>query len=106
MSNKSKTPFMDKFFRVTRKVTHFTVGNDFQDVFESFDEIELSYDEYRRLRDAIGIEIKADGFIGTLREPVVICGHCYPTGVLAVFQSKEPGSRFAIFSLADGDETT
>ena len=105
MSNKSKTPFMDKFFRVTRKVTYFALGNDFKDVFESFVDLELNYDEYRRLRDAIGIEIKVDGFIGTLREPVVICGHCYPTGVLAVFQSREPGSRFAIFSLADGDET-
>jgi len=101
----SKTPFSDNFFRVTRRVSYFTVGDDFKDVFEDFAEVDLSYDEYSRLRNATGIKINPDGFIGSLNEPVVVCGYCYPEGTLAIFQGREPGSRFALFSFEAGDET-
>jgi len=104
MSNESKTPFTDNFFRVTRKVMYFILGNDHKDVFKYCTEVELTADDFYCLRDATGIKTKPHcWFIGTFNEPIVVCGQCYPTGTLAVFQSREPGSHFALFSLEDGD---
>ena len=105
MSNNSETPFADKFFRVTRKLTHYVLGNDHKNIFEYFTRPKLKADDNLRLIDASGIKVKPDWFIGTLVEPIVVCGHCYPSGTLAVFQSKELGSHFAIFSFEEGDET-
>jgi len=104
MPNESRTPFTDKFFRVTRKVAHFAMGNDFKDVIKYFTKLDLNADDNLRLIDATDIKVKSDWFIGTLVEPIVVCGHCYPEGTLAVFQSKELGSHFAIFSFEEGDE--
>ena len=105
MSNKPETPFTDKFFRVTRKMTHYVLGNDHQNIFEYFTRPELQADDNLRLIDTTGMKVKPDWFIGTLVEPIVINGHCYPTGTLAVFQSREPGSHFVVFSFDEGDET-
>ena len=102
----SKTPFTDHFFRVTRRVSYLTLGNDHKDIFEYFTPLDLRQDDDRRLRDASGIQVKSDWFIGVLNEPVVLCGQCRPKGTLAVFQGMEPGSHFALFSIEEGDATT
>ena len=101
----SRTALTDKFFRVTRKLTHYVLGSDHKGIFEFFTKLEWNVDDDLRLIDASGMKVKPDWFIGTLHEPVVIHGHCYPTGSLAVFQSKELGSHFVIFSFEEGDET-
>jgi hypothetical protein len=104
MPNESWTPFTDKFFRVTRKVTYFTLGNDHNDIFDYFTELDLGGGDCCRLIDASGIHVKPGWFIGVLNEPIVVCDYCYPKGVLAIFQGKEPGSHLALFSFEVGDE--
>jgi hypothetical protein len=101
----SKTPFTDNFFRVTRKVMYFALGSDHKDIFEHLTALDLSGDECCRVRDATGIQVKVDWFIGTLNEPFVVCGQCWPKGTLAVFQGMKPGNHFALFSFENGDET-
>jgi len=104
MSTESRTAFTDNFFRVTRKVTHYALGNDHKDIFDSVTKRERNADDDVRLIDASGMKVKPDWLIGTFKEPIVVCGHCYPTGTLAVFQSREPGSCFVLFSFEEGDE--
>ena len=99
----SKTPFTDNFFRVTRKVKYFALGIDHKDIFKYITAIDLCGGECCRLRDATGIQVKSDWFIGTLNEPIILCGQCWPKGTLAVFQGMEPGSRFALFPVDDPD---
>lgn len=105
MPRKSQTTFTDRFFRVTRKSTHYALGNNHKDIFDSFTKFERNADDDVRLIDASGINVKPDWLIGTFNKPIVVCGHCYPMGTLAVFQGREPGSHFALFSFEEGDET-
>jgi hypothetical protein len=81
------------------------LGNDHKDIFEHLTAVDLDGDDCCRLMDATGIQAKSDWFIGTLNEPVVVCGQCWPKGTLTVFQGMEPGSHFAIFSFENSDET-
>jgi hypothetical protein len=45
-----QTPWVDRFFRVTRKVTHLTLGSDFQTIGDHFTVVALNYDDYREVK--------------------------------------------------------
>ena len=99
----SATPFTDKIFQVTRHVTYFTLGND-QSLFDHFRELALSGTDSHRMFNATGIAAATgDGHIGIFDEPTAVCGRLYPKHTVAVFQGKWAGSRFALFSVDDGD---
>ena len=103
MSDKSQTPFTDKFFRVSRRIAYFTLGSDQQGVFENFRALDLDSGDSYRLFIATGIETTKSWCIGIFDEPTVVCGQLFPKQTVAVFQGREPGSRLALFSVDEMD---
>ena len=103
MSTKPKTPFTDKFFQISHRVTYFVLGKDQQSIFENFRDIDLDSDDSYRLFIATGIDPAKNRCIGVFDEPTVVCGQLYPKSTVAVFQGREPGSRFALFSVDEID---
>jgi hypothetical protein len=101
MSNESNTAFADTFFQVPRRVTHFTLGNNPERIFEHFNDLGLHADEYISFHEATGIEIRYPRRwrIGIANQPVVICNQLYPKHTVAMFQGKTPNSRFAVFNV-------
>ena len=99
LSQESKTPFTDHFFKVERRITFFTLGNDFVSIFENMDYPEMNNGDACRLLDATGIDNHHGKWcIGIFTEPMVVQGQTYPKNTVAVFQGKTPGCRFALFS--------
>ena len=97
--------FADKFFQTTRRVSHFTLGGDSESIFEYFHELNLPEDDQNRFLDAVGIDVHLIGWrIGIYTDPFVVCGELHQKYTVAVFQNTKPGSRFAIFSVHDGDD--
>ena len=77
MSNQSQTPFTDKFFQVSRRVTYFVLGKDQQDIFENFRDLDLDSDDSYRLFIATGIDPAKNRCIGVFDEPTVVCGQLF-----------------------------
>jgi len=103
MSTKSKTPFTDKFFQVNRRITYFVLGQDQQGIFENFRGLDLDSGDSYRIFVATGIDTTKNWCIGVFDEPTVVCGQLCPKQTIAVFQGREPGSRFALFSVDEID---
>ena len=103
MSNQSQTPFTDKFFQVSRRVTYFVLGKDQQGVFENFRALDLDSGDSYRLFIATGIDPAKNRCIGVFDEPTIVCGQLFPKQTVAVFQGREPGNRFALFSVDEID---
>ena len=103
MSNKTRTPFTDKFFQVNRRITYFILGNDQQGIFEHFRDLDLDGGDAYRMFSATGITTTRNWCIGVFDEPVIVCGQLYPKATVAVFEGKAPGSRFALFSVDETD---
>jgi hypothetical protein len=100
----SETPFADKFFRVPRRVTCFTLGIAPQEIFERFHALNLNSDECYCFLEATGIDVRNNQWrIGTFSEPVVICGQMFPKHTVAMFQGMKPNSRIALFSVDEAD---
>ena len=98
-AQESRTPFTDRFFTVIRRVTHFTLGNDFVAIFENMTCPEMNNGDACRLLDAVGINNHHGKWcIGIFTKPTVVQGQTYPKNTVAVFQGKTPGCRFALFS--------
>jgi hypothetical protein len=103
MSKPSQTPFTDKFFQVSRRITYFALGNDQKGIFKHLRELDLDGGDSYALFNATGITPARNWCIGIFDEPVVVCGQLFPKRTVAVFQDKVPGSRFALFSVAEID---
>lgn len=103
MSKQSQTPFTDKFFQVSRRITFFVLGNDQKGIFKHLRELELDGGDSYCLFNATGIATARNWCIGVFDESVVVCGQLYPKRTVAVFQGREPGSRFALFSVDEID---
>ena len=103
MSKQSQTPFTDKFFQVSRRITYFVLGNDQKGIFKQLREIDLDGGDSYALFNATGIATARNWCIGVFDEPVVVCGQLYPKRTVGVFQDKAPGSRFALFSVDEMD---
>jgi hypothetical protein len=82
-------------------VTHCTLGNNPERIFEHFNDLDLHADEYISFHEATGIEIRYPRRwrIGIANKPFVICNQLYPKHTVAVFQGKTPNSRFAVFNV-------
>ena len=104
MSKQSKTPFTDKFFQVSRRITYFTLGADSSGIFEHVRPLDLNGSDTYSLYDATGISTKrGEWLIGIFEEPVAVCGQLYPKHTVAVFEGRTAGCRFALFSVDDAD---
>ena len=103
MSDKSQSPFTDKFFHVSRRIAHFTLGKDQQGIFEHFRNLDLDSGDSYRIFTATGIDPTKNWCIGVFDEPTAVCGQLFPKQTVAVFQGREPGSRLALFSTDEMD---
>ena len=103
MTDKSQTPFTDKFFQVSRRIAYFVLGKDQESIFEHFRDLDLDSGDSYRLFNATGIETTKNWCIGIFDEPTVVCGQLFPKQTVAVFQGREPGSRFALFTVGEMD---
>ena len=103
MSKQSQTPFTDKFFQVSRRITYFVLGNDQKGIFKLLRDLELDGGDSYCLFNATGITTTRNWCIGVFDEPVAICGQLFPKRTVGVFQDKTLGSRFALFSVDEID---
>lgn len=95
----SPTPFSDIFLAAERRVTYYTLGANTPNILKAVDDLELNDDEVEAMLEASGIDVRgANWLIGQFHSPVTLCGTTYQPGTVAVFRSRKPGSRFAVFS--------
>ncbi len=96
----STTPFSDTFLAAERQVTYYTLGGNAPDILEAVGDLELNDAEVEAVLEAAGIDVRGSNWlIGEFNAPVTLCGTTFPRGTVAVFRSRKPGSRFAVFSI-------
>lgn len=97
--------FAETFFEIERQVFHFTLGKNPTEIFTNLRFLDVDASDCVRLLEAANISNHyGKWIIGMFCEPVVVCGQLFPKQTVAVFQGENPGSRFALFSVADEPE--